>query len=201
VAEVLEALGLSKSTLCRYALELAIKPQNHRGKAWLSGAEVELLTAYARHRGARLSAAEALAAVGHGALVRMLPLSLSSVFEVAKVLGIVTTKGPGPDGRGRVAWIGAADADRITEAAHRVESGEVRFADLAPSWPAWRPQSERSPQGWSEHRRNHLEPWGQARTLPPHPWRDHGDPYRLELLAAAVRGLRRLRGISLLDSQ
>lgn len=30
---------------------------------------MELLSAYARHRGARLSAAEALAAVGHGALV------------------------------------------------------------------------------------------------------------------------------------
>ena len=69
VAEVLEALGLSKSTLYKYAGELAIKPQAHRGKAWLSGAEVELLTAYARHRGARLSAAEALAAVGRGALV------------------------------------------------------------------------------------------------------------------------------------
>lgn len=40
-------------------------------------------------------------------------------------------KGPGPDGRGRVAWIGAADADRMTEAAHRVDRGEVRIADLA----------------------------------------------------------------------
>lgn len=69
VVEVLEALGLSKSTLYKYAGELAIKPQTHRGKAWLSGAEVELLTTYARHRGARLSAAEALAAVGRGALV------------------------------------------------------------------------------------------------------------------------------------
>lgn len=64
-------------------------------------------------------------------LVAMLPLSRSSVFELVKVLGIVTAKGPGPDGRGRVAWVGAADADRITEAAHRVDRGEVRIADLA----------------------------------------------------------------------
>lgn len=69
VAEVLEALGISKSTAYKYLGELQIKPQPHRAKAWLSGAEVELLTAYARHRGARLSAAEALAAVGRGALV------------------------------------------------------------------------------------------------------------------------------------
>ena len=44
VAEVLEALGLKKSTLYKYAGELAIKPQTHRCEAWLSGAEVELLT-------------------------------------------------------------------------------------------------------------------------------------------------------------
>jgi len=69
VAEVLESLGISKSTAYKYLGELQIKPQTHRAKAWLSGDEVELLTAYARHRGARLSAAEALAAVGRGTLV------------------------------------------------------------------------------------------------------------------------------------
>lgn len=69
VAEVLAALGISKSTGYKYLSELQIKPQTHRAKAWLSGADVEQLTAYARHRGARLSAAEALAAVGRGALV------------------------------------------------------------------------------------------------------------------------------------
>ncbi len=69
VAEVLEALGISKSTAYKYLGELQIKPQTYRAKAWLSGAGVELLSTYARHRGARLSAAEALAAVGRGALV------------------------------------------------------------------------------------------------------------------------------------
>jgi hypothetical protein len=69
VAEVLAVLQISKSTGYKYLGELQIKPQTHRAKAWLSAAEVELLTTYARHRGARLSAAEALAAVGRGALV------------------------------------------------------------------------------------------------------------------------------------
>ena len=85
VAEVHEALGLSKSTLYKYAGELAIKPQTHRGKAWLSGAEVELLTAYARHRGARLSAAEALAAVGRGALVVTPPAAPPKPSEATAV--------------------------------------------------------------------------------------------------------------------
>lgn len=64
-------------------------------------------------------------------LVSALPLSRQSVFEVVRALGIVTAKGPGPDGRGRVAWVSSADADRISEAAHRVHRGEVRIADLA----------------------------------------------------------------------
>lgn len=64
-------------------------------------------------------------------LVERLPLSRGSVFELLKVLGIATTKGPGPGGRGRVAWVSSADADRITDAAGRVDRGEVRIADLA----------------------------------------------------------------------
>ena len=64
-------------------------------------------------------------------LVEQLPLGRSSVFELLKVLAIGTTKGPGPGGRGRVAWVSSADADRITEAAQRVDRGEVRIADLA----------------------------------------------------------------------
>jgi hypothetical protein len=69
VAEVLEALGLSKSTFYKYAAQLAIKLQTHWGKAWLAGAEVELLNTYARHCSACLSAAQALTAVGRGTLV------------------------------------------------------------------------------------------------------------------------------------
>ena len=64
-------------------------------------------------------------------LVDQLPLSRGSVFEVVKVLGITTVKGPGPGGRGRVAWVSAADADRLADAAGRVHRGEVRIADLA----------------------------------------------------------------------
>ncbi len=64
-------------------------------------------------------------------LVDQLPLSRGSVFELVKVLGIVTTKGPGPGGRGRVAWLRTADADRLADAAARVARGEVRIADLA----------------------------------------------------------------------
>ncbi len=64
-------------------------------------------------------------------LTEDLPVSRGSVFELVKALGIITTKGPGPDGRGRVAWVSGPDADRLAEAAQRVSRGEVRIADLA----------------------------------------------------------------------
>jgi hypothetical protein len=64
-------------------------------------------------------------------LIEALPLSRGSVFELIKALGIVTSKGPGPDGRGRVAWLNSADADRVAAAAGRVARSEVRISDLA----------------------------------------------------------------------
>lgn len=64
-------------------------------------------------------------------LTEALPVSRGSVFELVKALGITTMKGPGPDGRGRVAWVGAGDAERLSDAAQRVARGEVRIADLA----------------------------------------------------------------------
>jgi len=64
-------------------------------------------------------------------LIEMLPLSRGSIFELIKVLGITTTKGPGPDGKGRVAWLNDRDVARLTEAAFRVDRGEVRIKDLA----------------------------------------------------------------------
>lgn len=64
-------------------------------------------------------------------LTEQLPLHRSSVFELVKALSIATAKGPGPGGRGRVAWVSNADAERISEAANRVHRGEVRIADLA----------------------------------------------------------------------
>lgn len=80
-------------------------------------------------------AADSAAAVADGIrlaeLIEQLPLSRGSVFELLKALGIVTAKGPGPGGRGRVAWVSADDADRLATAAHRVHRGEVRIADLS----------------------------------------------------------------------
>ena len=64
-------------------------------------------------------------------LIEMLPLSRGSVFELIKALGITTSKGPGPNGRGRVAWLNDRDVAQLTEAAFRVHRGEVRIADLA----------------------------------------------------------------------
>jgi hypothetical protein len=60
----------------------------------------------------------------------MLPLSRASVFEVVKALGIRTVKWPGPGGRGRVAWVSSADAERISGACLRVHRGDARIADL-----------------------------------------------------------------------
>lgn len=64
-------------------------------------------------------------------LIDQLPLSRGSVFEVVKALGVRTAKGPGVDGKGRVAWLSAADADRVAEAAHRVHNGQAKIAELA----------------------------------------------------------------------
>ncbi len=70
-------------------------------------------------------------------LIERLPLSRGSVFELVRALGIETTKGPGPGGRGRVAWLSAADAARLEDAAAEVAAGRLRIADaggsLAPS--------------------------------------------------------------------
>jgi hypothetical protein len=64
-------------------------------------------------------------------LIEMLPLSRGSIFELIRALGIATTKGPGPDGKGRVAWLSDHDAAQLSEAAFRVDRGEVRIRDLA----------------------------------------------------------------------
>jgi hypothetical protein len=65
-------------------------------------------------------------------LIESLPLSKSSVFEVIKALGVKTKKLPGERGQGggRVGWLSPADAERVSDAAHRVNRGEARIADL-----------------------------------------------------------------------
>jgi hypothetical protein len=62
-------------------------------------------------------------------LIERLPLSRGSVFELVKALGIETEKGPGPGGRGRVAWLSAADVERLEDAAREVAAGRLRIAD------------------------------------------------------------------------
>jgi hypothetical protein len=94
-------------------------------------------------------------------LTESLSVSRGSVFELVKALSNITTNGPGADGRRRVAWVSAADADPLGEAAQRVSRGEVRIADLAgalviqrtpqtlaPSWPAWSLQSGQFVPAW-----------------------------------------------------
>ena len=62
-------------------------------------------------------------------LIERLPLSRGSVFELVRALGIETAKGPGPGGRGRVAWLSATDAARLEDAAAEVAAGRLRIAD------------------------------------------------------------------------
>ena len=111
-------------------------------------------------------------------LTEALPVSRGSVFELVKALGIVTVKGPGPDGRGRVAWVSAPDADRLAEAAQRVARGEVRIADLAGGL-----VSQRTPQT------------GMAAAPAPSP--DSADPGPfLARLEAAERAIRSGLGLT-----
>ena len=59
------------------------------------------------------------------------PLSRGSIFELIKALGISTKKGPGPGGKGRVAWLSADDADRLDLAAQAVNAGKTKIADYS----------------------------------------------------------------------
>ncbi len=77
-------------------------------------------------------------------LIERLPLSRGSVFELVKALGIETMKGPGPGGRGRVAWLSAIDAARLEDAAHEVAAGRLRIADAGGAL-AHSPQTPRTP--------------------------------------------------------
>lgn len=81
-------------------------------------------------------------------LIERLPLSRGSVFELIKALGIETEKGPGPGGRGRVAWLNANDAARLEDAAREVAAGRLRIADAggALATAPQRPPTPGSPQ-------------------------------------------------------
>jgi len=64
-------------------------------------------------------------------LAEELPLGRSSVFELLKGLAIKTIKGPASNGKGRVAWVSSADAERLREAARAVHAGERKIADFS----------------------------------------------------------------------
>lgn len=64
-------------------------------------------------------------------LIEQLPVSRNSVFELIKGLAITTTKGPGPGGRGRVAYLSSADADRLRDAAQDVAAGHRKISDYS----------------------------------------------------------------------
>jgi hypothetical protein len=78
-------------------------------------------------------------------LAEELPIGRSSLFELLKALSVTTAKGPGPDGRGRVAWVSSADADRLRTAAHSVNKGEARIADFSAALTPRKDAFRRSP--------------------------------------------------------
>ena len=74
-----------------------------------------------------------------------LPVGRSSVFELLKRLAITTSKGPGPDGKGRVAWVSNEQANRLRAAAHAVNSGEKKIADFSAAISTRTPQTKKAP--------------------------------------------------------
>ena len=60
-----------------------------------------------------------------------LPVGRSSLFELLKSLRITTQKGPGADGKGRVAWENISQAELLRNAARAVHAGEKKIADFS----------------------------------------------------------------------
>jgi hypothetical protein len=60
-----------------------------------------------------------------------LPVGRSSLFELLKSLRITTQKGPGADGKGRVAWVNVSQAELLRNAAKAVYAGEKRISDFS----------------------------------------------------------------------
>jgi hypothetical protein len=52
-----------------------------------------------------------------------LPVGRSSLFELLKSLRITTQKGPGADGKGRVAWVNISQAEHLDRVSVNQESG------------------------------------------------------------------------------
>jgi hypothetical protein len=66
-------------------------------------------------------------------LIKELPVSKSSVFELLKNMGIERQRGCGPDGKNRVAWIAHDDAESLTDAAKQVADGSRQISDFISS--------------------------------------------------------------------
>ena len=66
-------------------------------------------------------------------LIKELPVSKSSVFELLKNMGIERQRGRGPDGKNRVAWIAHDDAESLTNAANQVADGSRQISDFISS--------------------------------------------------------------------
>lgn len=64
-------------------------------------------------------------------LANELPLGRSSLFELLKGLRITTQKGPGADGKGRVAWVNISQAELLRNAAKAVHTGEAKISDFS----------------------------------------------------------------------
>lgn len=139
MSDWIDASGLSRSTAYELLRILQIEPEARRVStsrkpvSHLSAEQIQRLQPWANKikHGATLPQIREQTQNQLAELVDQLPLSRSSVFELVKALGITTEKGPGPGGKGRVAWVSDADADRLADAANRVHRGEVRIADLA----------------------------------------------------------------------
>ena len=78
-------------------------------------------------------------------LAEELPVGRSSIFELLKKLVITTKKGPGVDGKGRVAWVSDGDAKRLREAAQAVAAGEKKIADFSSAISPRTPQTIKRP--------------------------------------------------------
>jgi hypothetical protein len=78
-------------------------------------------------------------------LAEELPVGRSSIFELLKSLKIITIKGPGADGKGRVAWVSDANAKRLREAAQAVAAGEKKIADFSSAISPRTPQTIKRP--------------------------------------------------------
>jgi hypothetical protein len=74
-----------------------------------------------------------------------LPVGRSSVFELIKALTVRTHKGPGADGKGRMAWVSDADAKRLRAAAQAVAAGERKIADFSSAISSRTPQTIKRP--------------------------------------------------------